>query len=192
MISATDLLFGKTRQAILSRLFDLPVSSFYVRELVRLTGISPGALQHELKQLTEADLILREQDGNRVTYCANTVHPIYPDLLNLVRKTCGLPQQIKNALESLADNIECAAIYGSTAKHKDHSRSDVDLLIVGQVSLAQVLDAVSPLESVFNREINVRVYDSEQFRQLRHEQQPFLQAVLTGPLDILMGGIDDT
>lgn len=192
MISATDLLFGKTRQAILSRLFDVPVSSFYVRELSRHTGISPGALQHELKQLVAADLILREQDGNRVIYRANTTHPIYPDLLNLVRKTCGLPRQIKNALEPLADNIECAAIYGSTAKHKDHSRSDVDLLIVGQVSLAQVLDAVSPLESMFNREINVRVYDSEQFRQLRHEQQPFVQAVLTGPLDILMGVINDT
>lgn len=192
MISATDLLFGKARQAILSRLFDGLAPSFYVRELARYTGISPGALQHELKQLVEADLVLREQDGNRVAYRANTAHPIYPDLLNLVRKTCGLSRQIKTALEPLAEHIEFAAIYGSTAKHSDHSRSDVDLLIVGQVSLSQVLDAVSPLEPVFNREINVRVYSSEQFHQLRHEQQPFLQAVLAGPLDILMGGIDDT
>lgn len=192
MVNATNLLFGKTRQAILSRLFDLPVSSLYVRELSRHTGISPGALQHELKQLLAADLILREQDGNRVTYRANTTHPIYPDLLNLVRKTCGLSRQIKGALEPLADHIEFAAIYGSTAKHRDHSRSDVDLLIVGQVSLSQILDAVSHLESQFDREINVRVYSPEHFRQFRHEEQNFLQVVLAGPLEILMGGINDT
>ncbi len=192
MVSATDILFGKTRQAILSRLFDVPVRSLYVRELSRHTGISPGALQHELKQLTAADLIVREQDGNRVIYRANTTHPIYPDLLSLVRKTCGLPRQIKAALDPLADHIEFAAVYGSTAKRSDHSRSDIDLLIVGQISLSQVVDAVSPLESQFDREMNVRVYRPDDFRRLRREHQPFLEAVLAGPLDILIGGIDDT
>lgn len=191
MSNATDVLFGKTRQAVLARLFDLPERSFYLRELSRLSGISPGALQQELKQLHEADLILRIQDGNRVVYRANTEHPIYPELSQLVRKTCGLTHQIQRVLEPLANKITFAAVYGSTAKHSDHARSDIDLLVVGEIGLSQILEAVSPLEAVFGREINVRIFCPDDFQQRRLEKQPFLQGVLSGPLEILIGHIDD-
>lgn len=192
MGNATDILFGKTRQAVLARLFDLPESSFYLRELSRQSGISPGALQHELKQLLEADLILRVPDGNRIAYRANTEHPIYSELHKLVRKTCGLTHQIQRSLESLAGQISFAALYGSTAKRTDHAHSDIDLLIVGDVTLSQVLESVRPLETLFDREISVRIFHPDDFRQRRLENQPFLQGVLNGPLDILIGQIDDT
>jgi len=191
MSNATDVLFGKTRQAVLALLFDLPERSYYLRELSRLSGISPGALQHELAQLHEADLVVRVKDGNRVAYRANTRHPIYPELQKLVRKTCGLANQIQSALEPFAGQISFAAVYGSTAKHTDHAYSDIDLLIVGDVSLSQILDVVSPLEEMFDREINIRIFHPEDFRQRRLEKQSFVQAVLNGPLEILIGQIDD-
>ena len=71
MENTASILFGKTRQAVLTALFDAPGESLYVRELARRTGISPGALQHELGQLLSADLLSRHEDGNRVLYRAN-------------------------------------------------------------------------------------------------------------------------
>ena len=192
MGSATDILFGKTRQAILARLFDEPIQGFYLRELSRQSGISPGALQQELKKLHKADLITREKDGNRVSYRANAAHPIYHELVALVRKTCGVRRMIKNALDPLAEKIVFAAVYGSTAKHTEHAGSDIDLLVVGNLTLAMALETLQPLEEIFAREINLRLYSPDDFRQKLNEQQGFLTGVINGPLDILIGQISDT
>lgn len=191
MSNATDILFGKTRQAILARLFAEPVENFYLREISRQSGISPGALQQELKQLVKADLIIRQKDGNRVSYSANTAHPIYHELVALVRKTCGVQSMIQHALAPLAKQIDLAAIYGSTAKHTDHAGSDIDLLVVGELTLAKILETIQPLEAVFAREINLRLYRPDDFQQKLKDRQGFLTGVINGPLDILIGQIND-
>lgn len=191
MEAAASVLFGKTRQAVLAILFDQPERAYYLRELARQAGISPGALQHELGQLQKADLIERSQDGNRVVYRANTAHPIFPELQSIVRKTCGLPAQIKAGLAPLTAHIRFAALYGSVAKGRNHARSDVDLLIVGDISLGQALAAVSPVESRIGREIGVRLYSAEDFRKRRTQGDPFLDNVLGGSMTRLIGTSDD-
>lgn len=191
MKDATDILFGKTRQVVLARLYDVPVTKYYLRELSRQTGISAGALQKELRTLLGADLIVSEKDGNRVSYSSNTSHPIYPELLALVRKTCGVRTMIRNAFASLEEHVRFAAIYGSTAKHTDHAKSDIDLLVVGDLSLARILDVLHPLEDVFAREISVRLYSPDDFRQRLNDRQGFITGVINGPLDVLIGNLND-
>lgn len=191
MDATASVLFGKTRQAVLSILFDQPARSRYLRELERQTGISSGALQHELVQLLRADLLIREQDGNRVTYRANTRHPIYEELRAIVQKTCGLPAQVKSALEASAAKIRFAAIYGSIAKGADHAQSDVDLLVVGDTTVADILQAVQPVEAALGREISVRIFRPDEFRQRRQQGEPFLTGVLNGPHTDLIGTPDD-
>lgn len=191
MEATASVLFGKTRQAALAILFDQPERAYYLRELARQAGISPGALQHELGQLQKADLIERSQDGNRVAYRANTAHPIFLELQSIVRKTCGLPAQIKAGLAPHAEQIRFAALYGSIAKGSNHARSDVDLLIVGDISLEQALAAVVPVESRIGREIGVRLYSAEEFRKRRAQGDPFLNNVLGGSVTQLIGTPDD-
>lgn len=191
MDSAAAVLFGKTRQAVLALLFDQPGQTYYLREIARLTGIAPGPLQHELGQLHKADLLVREQDGNRVTYRANTAHPIFSDLQGLVSKTCGVPAQLSTALAPLAARIRFAAIYGSLAKGTNHARSDVDLLLVGDLDLQTALTALAPVEARIGREVSVRVFSSEEFRERRARQDHFIAGVLAGPLPPLLGTPDD-
>lgn len=192
MEATAAVLFGKTRQAVLVLLFEQPEQAYYLRELARQTGISPGALQHELGQLQKADLVERSQDGNRVTYRANTAHPVFADLQSIVRKTCGLPAQIKAALQPFAAQIRFAALYGSLAKGLNHARSDVDLLlIVGDLSLEQALAAIVPVEARIGREISVRIYNAEDFRTRREQGEHFIINVMSGPLTSLIGTPDD-
>lgn len=191
MEATSAILFGKTRQAVLALLFERPEQSYYLRELARQTGISPGALQHELAQLQKADLIERSQDGNRITYRANTAHPIFTDLQSIVRKTCGLPAQIKVALQPFAARIHFAALYGSLAKGLNHARSDVDLLIVGDLSLELALAAIVPVETRIGREISVRIYSADDFRKRREQGEHFITNVMSGPLTPLIGTTDD-
>ena len=99
-------LFGKTRQAVLTRLFEAPAQTFYLRELGRLTGISSGALKHELDALVGADLITRIEDGNRVNYHANQASPVFEELRSLILKTSGIPVLVRQALGPLCDQID--------------------------------------------------------------------------------------
>lgn len=191
MDSAAAVLFGKTRQAVLTLLFDQPGAAYYLREISRITGIAPGPLQHELTQLHKADLVVRLQDGNRVTYQANTAHPVFADLQGLVSKTCGVPAQLTAAFAPHAARIAFAAIYGSLAKGTNHARSDVDLLIVGDLDLQTVLAAVAPVEARIGREVSVRIFSREEFRERRARQDHFIEGVMTGPLTPLLGTPDD-
>lgn len=191
MDAAASVLFGKARQAVLSLLFEQPSRTFYLREISRLTGIGPGALQHELGQLQLADLVLRAKDGNRVAYQANTLHPVFPELQSIVGKTCGLPAQLNAALQPQAERIRFAAIYGSFAKGANHARSDVDLLVVGTVGMEEAIAAITPLEGRIGREISVRLYSPEEFRQRRGEKDSFVERVIAGELVPILGKLDD-
>lgn len=191
MESTAAVLLGKTRQAVLALLFEQPQKAYYLRELARQTGISSGALQHELAQLHKADLLVRNRDGNRVTYHANMAHPIFSELQSIISKTCGLPAQVEAALLPIAEHIRFAALYGSVAKGSNHALSDVDLLIVGDISLEKVLGAIMPVEARIGREISVRNFNAQDFKTRRQQGEPFISNVLGGPLTILIGAPND-
>ncbi len=199
--STASILFGKTRRAVLALLFEQPARRFFLRELARLTGISPGSLQRELGRLGQADLVERAKDGNRVTYWANAAHPVFGDLQALVHKTCGIPSQLKEALapfyrageggpvrRSLGEGgIVFAVVYGSIAKGADHARSDVDLLIVGSLGMDQVTAALTPIEKRIDREIGLRLYSLADFQSRRAQGDAFLNRVMAGPLTPILG-----
>src|SRR5271157_5087915 len=72
-------LFGQTRTAILSLLYGHADESFYLRQLVRETGAGNGAIQREVKQLSETGLIVRKTVGRQVFYQANRKSPVFSE-----------------------------------------------------------------------------------------------------------------
>lgn len=191
MDSAASTLFGKTRQSVLNALFSAGEDGVYLRQLERESGISAGALHHELGRLIKADLVRKKKDGNRVLYRINITHPIAEPLREIVDKTCGIHFKLREALEPIEDQIHFAAIYGSIAKGTSHGSSDVDLLLVGNLTPAQVIDQIQQLETSLGREIGFRIYSQKEFSE-RSRTDPFLTKVLNQPLIPLIGTIDDT
>lgn len=187
-IAAT--LFGKARQAVLTALFGQPERSFFMRELSRLTGISTGPLQHELTQLVAADLVLRAPDGNRTNYRANIDNPVFPELRGLIEKTCGMPIVIAKALEALSTQVSHAAIYGSIAKQSNHGKSDVDLLVVGEIEFGELLAATASAETRLGREISPRLFRETELRRRIAEGDRFICGVVAGSLLIVKGEWD--
>ena len=187
--NTSAVLFGRTRQAVLSLLFDQPQRSFFVREISRYTGVSPGALQKELVQLHGADLLVRIRRGNQVHYQANYRHPVFPELQALIRKTCGIPILLTKALQELEGNLTFAAIYGSYARGGLGAESDIDLLLVGDVTLEKAIESVCPLEARIDREISIRVLSSEELRTKQGMGDPFISGILNGPYIPLLGDL---
>src|SRR3989338_4340695 len=90
-------LFGKTKRAVLALLLTHPEESFYLRQIVRSAGLGQGAVQRELKHLTDAGFLLRRRQGHQVFYQANQDSPIFKELKTLVVKTAGVGDTLRRA-----------------------------------------------------------------------------------------------
>jgi predicted nucleotidyltransferase len=154
-----DVLFGEGRGAILALLYGHPDESFYYRQITRqLGGVSVGTLQRELDTLSQLGLIDRSTVGKQVFYRANRNHPVFPELRALVAKTVGAIQVLSSALAPLADRISLAFIYGSVARQEEKAESDIDMLIVGKVTLEDMLTQLGDVEPSLGRAVNPTVY----------------------------------
>ncbi|MGH9815631.1 MAG: winged helix-turn-helix domain-containing protein, partial [Candidatus Acidiferrales bacterium] len=83
-------LFGHTRRAVLALLYTRPDESFFLRQISRRVGISPGALQRELVRLAKAGVWQRNVVARQIHYQANHECPIFAELKGLVIKTAGM------------------------------------------------------------------------------------------------------
>ena len=84
-----SVLFGKTRRRLLSWLFMHPEEGFYIRQLVRIIGGSPGAVVPELRLLTAAGLLERTTKGREVYYQVSRKSAIFEELRGIIFKTAG-------------------------------------------------------------------------------------------------------
>lgn len=181
-------LFRKTRRQLLGWLFTHTDESFYVRELVRVSGAAAGAVSKELEELAAAGILERTVRGNQVFYQANPASPIFEELKSIFVKTAGLADQVRRALGSLADRIALAAIYGSAARGGLRASSDVDLLVVGRVSFGDVVSALSGVQAAIAREINPVVYSPGEFRSKLTARHHFLTSLTKEPVQFVIGG----
>lgn len=178
-------LFGRTRGAVLAVLYGHVGDSFHLRQLSRLTRISLGAVQRELRQLVEAGLVMRKKLGNHVFYSANEGSPVFTEMKGLVTKTVGIHDVLLAALNPLREKIGLAFVYGSTARFKENTQSDVDLMIVGKVHFQDVIEHLVDAQKSLNREINPTVYSTREFgKKFRGN---FLKTVLSENKLFLIG-----
>ena len=184
-LSAT--LFSKTRLAVLSKLFSHADEAYYLRQIARSVGVGIGSLQRELNKLAQAGIILRMVRGNQVYYQANPQCPVFPELKSLIVKTTGVTEVIKSALTSLTNHIRVAFIYGSVARMQDRKKSDVDLMIIGDVKFAEVVSALDKAQQQIGREINPTVYPPSEFQLKISKGNHFIKALLRETKLFLIG-----
>jgi len=184
-------LFGKTRQAVLALLYGRADSSFYTKQVLDAVKIGRGTVQRELKNLTDTGIIIREVQGRQVYYRANAQCPIFDELKSIVRKTFGVADVIRQSLATVADKIRVAFIFGSVARSADDRASDIDVMIIGEVSFAGVSSAISQAEKLIRREINPVVYPPAEFKKKVNEDHHFVKTVLEDEKIFLIGDEDE-
>lgn len=103
----------------------------------------------------------------------------------------GIFHQLHSALAPLAAQITFALVYGSIARGDEDAESDVDLMIVGNVTLDDVLTQLAPVERAIGRSINPAVYSLKEFRSRIKDGNHFLTSVLHGKKMLLIGEEDE-
>jgi len=184
---AAQRLFGKTRTAILGLLYARPDEEFYQQQITEAAGVNQSAVQRELRNLVEAGVITRRQDGRRVYYRANRASPLFPDLEGIVRKTVGLTDVLSAALALQRDRISAAFVFGSLAAGNATEESDVDLMVVGKVGLRDVAPVLSATASTLGREVNPVTVSPEEWSERLARNDHFISNVARGPKLFIVG-----
>jgi predicted nucleotidyltransferase/DNA-binding MarR family transcriptional regulator len=182
-----DFLFSPYRRQVLALLLMRTDERFHVRELERLTGISAGSLHRELKAMSEAGLLIREQQGNQVLYQADRSCSIFEELASIFRKTVGLGSELTTALEPIADRIDVAFVFGSMASGKQHAKSDLDICVLGEVELLDVVKATGSVQERLRREINPVVMSAKQFASDLANHERFAERLVAEPKIFVIG-----
>jgi predicted nucleotidyltransferase len=178
MSTLSSVLFTEYRSRVLGLLLLHPERSYYLREIARLTATVPGTLKREMDKLLEVDLLTVKKVGNQNHYQANRECPIYEDLSNVLRKTSGLSDVLIAALLPLSEKIQSAFIFGSVASGKVNAKSDIDLMLIGEVTYAEVVLLLHPLQEQLGREINPKIYADKEWSKLVKDNGAFVHDVL--------------
>lgn len=189
--SPLDALFPKTRQAVLAAVYMDPTREWYLSDLARHLKVQPSSLQRELANLVTAGILRRREDGNRAYYSAETESPIFGDLHGLLLRTAGLRDVLTETLEPFRDRITVAFVYGSLARREEQPRSDIDLMVIGRVGLAELAPALKDAEDMLLRPVNPSIYSQEEIAEKLAAGHHFLETVMSKEKLFVIGGKDD-
>jgi predicted nucleotidyltransferase len=185
-----SVLFKEYRRRVLGLLLLHPGESHHVREIARLTGTVAGTLHKELATLAKAGILTMQPRGNQKVYSANRDCPVYEELTSIFRKTSGMIDVLANALLPMAEQIESACIYGSVAQGQETTYSDVDVLVIGIASFADIAKALYPCHEVLGREVNPKVYKQEVWEELNRNNDGFASEIVAKPKLFIIGGVE--
>jgi len=181
-----EILSSKIRSEIFRLLFGMNGVALHMREIERRSGMTIGTIQQELKKLVRLNLIKERKDGNRLYYDANKENPLYPEIRNMVLKTVGLLQIFKEALAK-EPSIEIAFIFGSVAQQNEKDKSDVDLMVIGDLGMRRLTGLLSGISARISREINSHVFTKKEFLKRKIGEDHFLNQILESPKMFIIG-----
>jgi len=180
------LKFTKNQILILEIFFNDPEKSYYLRELARMIGKQPGVFQRDIKRLAEDGILVSEYKANSLFFKLNKNHHLYKEYKSIFFKTLGARGKLKDILREIK-NIKSAFIFGSFAKGKEDSYSDIDLMIIGKPDEDELISKISKLESKIGREINYHIFSSSDWKKKIQEKDSFLENILGQPKMFLIG-----
>jgi uncharacterized protein len=189
MSTLSGILSSRVRAEIFRLLFGLNEKELHMREMERQAALSLGTIRQDLQKLVKLDLVKARRDGNRLYYRANSDHPLFPEIRNLVLKTAGLVEVIKSALDR--EGIEVAFIFGSLARSKERAESDVDLMVIGTIGLRSLSSRLAGVSDQIGREINPHSLSIEEVRRRKQNGNHFLSNVFESPKLFIIGSEND-
>ncbi len=145
------LITSKTRIKLLLKFFLNSNSNSYLRALESEFGESSNAIRLELNRFEDAGLLESNMKANKKIFNANTSHPLFNDIHNILLKYIGLDHIIDEVVIKLG-KVKFVYLLGDFAKGKDGKI--IDLLFVGKnIDRDFLLKLIDKAEKLIKRKI---------------------------------------
>lgn len=149
-----SIITSKTRLKLLIKFFVTSSNRGYLRGIAEEFNESTNAIRKELNQLSDAGYLVRFQENNRIYYQANTEHPLFQSLQNLVRTYLGFDQAVDQVLQR-AGEVSLVSLLGDYAKGIDSGT--IELLVIGdKLDKAYLLQLSAKMEQLLGK--NIQLY----------------------------------
>src|SRR5687767_13019079 len=147
---------------MLLKFFSNSNATAYLRGMAEEFGESTNAIRHELNNLSKAGYLTSREEGRTILYRANTHHPLYNEVRNLVHKYLGIDKIIENILSRLGD-LNLAFIVGDYARGKDSGT--IELVLVGAIDEKYLKKIVEKAKNLLHRNISIELISLQDFEQ---------------------------
>jgi predicted nucleotidyltransferase len=182
----------------------MPAELAFVEEL--LAGPPEAALTH-----CGARILATYVVSGRVKWGAIPVGKIEQALMSLTPPCChildalrglvdarelrrlGIPREarIERALGEYRGRIRAMFIFGSSARDEQGPDSDIDLMVIGDVTLKELTPGLRKAEQELGRQVNVVIYSMEKWREQCQRKDPFVMNVLNHKTVFVAGDRDE-
>ncbi len=149
------LISSKTRIKLLLKFFLNSKTTAYLRSLEGEFGESTNAIRVELNKLENAGMLSSSLKGNKKIFQANTKHPLFKEIHNILLKHIGLDQIIENVVKRLGD-VERVYLIGDFAKGLNSQI--IDLIFIGDIEKTYLLNLIEKAEELIQRKVRYLIY----------------------------------
>ena len=157
------LITSKTRVNLLLKFFLNSNNKGWLRSLETEFGESTNAIRLELNHLFKAGLLISMNEGNKKIYMANTKHPLYNDIHNLLFTHIGLDRIIDKVTSKLGD-LEAVYLLGELANGKNSDL--IDLLFVGeQLDKKYLFSLIEKSEQKISRKVRYIILSNSELKE---------------------------
>jgi predicted nucleotidyltransferase len=163
-----------------------PAEEFYAQRLTTMTRLAESSVRYELRRLERFGVLIARKEGREKYFRINDRHPLFPEFKQIVYKTAGLGESIRQAVREITD-IDAVFIFGSVAKGGEQAISDIDLFILGKPDQTRLAAALAEAEGELARDINLVTMDPEEWRRRRDSGEGFINELLRSPKIFLVG-----
>jgi predicted nucleotidyltransferase len=186
----STLITSKVRVELITWFITHPGERFYYRQLIDVLNASKQSIQNELARLENTGFLSSQKEGNVRFYWVDKDFLLYPEIKSIIFKTVGVGEELKKSLSKIGD-IKSAFIYGSVAKNLEDARSDIDVMVIGNISEDALHEAIIKAEDLLGREVNYSIYTPANWKKDLKAKKAFVRNVAEDKKIFLIGTEDD-
>ncbi len=161
---------------------------FTGRALAQAAGVEPKRAAEALTDLVATGLVQRRRAGRAFLYSITRNNYVVEEILlpAFVNERDWL-ERLGDEIRRSAPGIDSVILYGSWAKKRARSESDVDLLLVASQNLTkdrtlrlqETLDATrARMSERYARPISLLIVDPEDLRRRLRKRDPFIRQII--------------
>lgn len=168
------LISSKTRIKLLLKFFLNSSSRSYLRGLESEFGDSSNAIRLELNRFEKAGMLRAYTEGNKKFFQANTTHPLYNEVHNILIKYIGFDTILDTVIDRLGE-IKEVYLTGQLSKGLDSPV--IDLMFTGDIDENYLLQLIRKAEALIQRKIRYIIYRNDELPNIDWKQfdpQPLL------------------
>ncbi len=163
---------------ILKYFFNEPNREFHLREISKISKISPTTTSNYLNRLSKEGLIGKRTERNLVLYRANIENAIFREIKRHYNIIYIIKSELVEHINEELNFPEAIILFGSFAKAENiKGESDVDLFILSESK--KQLD-LKKYEKYLNAEIQTFVKTKKEFEIMKKKNKDLINNIING------------